>query len=116
MTIHPFAIYVKGEEKVEEESFVVISENTKHGVNAVILFRNKLIEYIKNEYENRIKKIIYVSDGAGSQYKNKLNFLSLVLHYETHMGLNVSGIFLRVALEKVRATDLDELPSHPRHR
>ena len=84
VTIHPFAIYVKGKEKVEEESFVVISENTKHGVNAVILFRNKLIEYIKNKYENRIKKIIYVSDGAGSQYKNKLNFLSLVLHYETH--------------------------------
>ena len=56
MTIYPFAIYVKGKEKVKEESFVVISENTKHDVNAVILFRNKLKEYIKNKFENRIKK------------------------------------------------------------
>lgn len=84
ITIHPFAIYLEGEEKIDIDSFIVISENTKHDIYAVLLFRYKLIDYLKSKYGERIKKIIYVSDGAGSQYKNKSNFLTLADHYNTH--------------------------------
>lgn len=75
-TIHPFALYWKenGEDKMK--SMVVIAESLKHDIIAVYLFQQKLIEFVKREY-NSIKKIIFFSDGAAGQYKNRKNFFNI---------------------------------------
>lgn len=59
---------------------MVISESLKHNVEAVHLFQTQLVAYLKNTKEfAKIKKIIFFSDGAPQQYKNKYNFLDLCL-------------------------------------
>ena len=40
-----------------------------------------MIKFLKQKFgRQNVKKVIYFSDGAGSQYKNKSNFLNLLLH------------------------------------
>lgn len=56
-------------------SFVVISEVLRHDTIAVQVFISKLLTYL-NQLMN-IKKAIFMSDGAASQYKNRKNFASL---------------------------------------
>jgi len=47
----------------------------------VHLFNSKLINHLKEKFgADKVKKIYYFSDGAGSQYKNKFNFLNLARH------------------------------------
>lgn len=85
VTVHPFAVYTKQNNELIEQSLVAISENSKdHDIYSISMFQSKLINFIKNNYENRISKIIYVSDGASSQYKNIFNFYNLLLHYSTY--------------------------------
>lgn len=47
-------------------------------INAVYLFQTKLVEYLRRERKTT-KKIIFFSDGAASQYKNRKNFLNICL-------------------------------------
>lgn len=74
-TIHPFVIYYKESGTIENLSFVIISEVLKHDTIAVQVFISKLITFLKQRMN--IKKAIFVSDGAASQYKNRKNFASL---------------------------------------
>lgn len=74
-TIHPFALYWKENGVDKRKSIVVIAESLKHDVTAVYLFQKKLIEFIKQKLE--IEKIIFCSDGAGGQYKNRKNFFNI---------------------------------------
>ena len=48
----------------------------------VYLFQKSFIAFLKNLLPRRLqpKKIIYFSDGAASQYKNRKNFVNLCLH------------------------------------
>lgn len=74
-TIHPFVIYYMESATLKNLSFVVISEVLKHDTVAVQIFISKLITYLKQQIS--IKKVIFMSDGAASQYKNRKNFASL---------------------------------------
>lgn len=80
-TIHPYVIYHKKNGVVAHTNFVIISEELEHDSSAVNLFNSKLISFMKNRFgQQNIKKIHYFSDGAGSQYKNKYNFVNLLHH------------------------------------
>lgn len=76
-TIHPFLIYYKREnENSNEEAalqhacFCVISDARDHIAYSIHAFMDKMMTTIKTEFP-WIKKIIYFSDGAPNQYKNK---------------------------------------------
>lgn len=80
-TLHPYVIYNRKNNKLRNDNFVIISEGDKHNTTSVHLFNKKLISYLKAKHgEEKIKKIVYFSDGAASQYKNKSNFINLVHH------------------------------------
>lgn len=76
-TVHPFAIYHKVNDEVEMQSFVIISDCLHHKTVAVHVFQRHLIDFIKEKF-TKINKIIYFSDGASAQYKNKKT-LSILL-------------------------------------
>lgn len=81
-TIHPTAIYYKDENNILQlKSLVSISECLSHDTVAVHLFQSKIVEFI-NENLPRIKRIVYFSDGASAQYKNRKNFINLSHHIQ----------------------------------
>ena len=74
-TIHPFEIYYRESGELKHLSFIVISEVLKHDTIAVQVFISHLMSFLKDKIQ--IKKAIFMSDGAASQYKNRKNFASL---------------------------------------
>ena len=79
-TIHPFVVYYKHLEEERHLRYVVISDCLNHDTVAVYLFQRKLITFLKRVLHSPPKKIIYYSDGAASQYKNRKNFSNLCNH------------------------------------
>lgn len=72
-TLHPFVIYYKTsspETEIKCLSICVISENLQHVTTTVHTFHSKVLSLLKAELP-WIEKVMYVSDGASSQYKNK---------------------------------------------
>ena len=84
-TVHPFAIYYKDNDKVEMKSFVIISDCLHHDTIAVHVFQRHLVDFLKENFK-KINKIIYFSDGASAQYKNKKKFINLT-HHRQDFGL-----------------------------
>lgn len=83
-TIHPFVVYFKDSNNVlQHTSFIIISESLIHDSVAVNLYIDKLINFMKSKF-SQILKIIYMTDGAASQYKNKKNFKTMTRHYEEY--------------------------------
>lgn len=80
VTIHPFVIYYRDEDKVKHISYVIISECLEHNTTAVYCFQNKLVQFLKSYFQCAVKKIYYFSDGSAAQYKNKKNFSNLCFH------------------------------------
>ena len=91
-TVHPFVVYYKhlGEER--HLSYVVISDCLHHDTVAVYLFQKALIAFLKRVLPCYPKKIIYFSDGAASQYKNRKNFINLCNH-EADFGIKAEWHF-----------------------
>lgn len=80
-TLHPYVIYYRENQVKKHLNYVIISEKTTHDTSSVHLFNCKLVEYLKQKFsDNNVKKLYYFSDGAGSQYKNKYNFVNLCNH------------------------------------
>ena len=81
-TIHPFVAYHResSNDSIVHHSFVVISDCLHHDTIAVYLFQKKLIEFLVKTLGHLPKRILYFSDGAASQYKNRKNFLNLCHH------------------------------------
>ena len=73
-TLHPFVIYYTHLEKQCHLSYVIVSDCLQHDTVAVYLFQKKLNGFLKHALPTSPKKIIYMSDGAASQYKNRKNF------------------------------------------
>lgn len=90
-TIHPFAIYYKINDEVEMKSFVVISDCLHHDTVAVHVFQRHLVHFIKEKCK-KIDKIIYFSDGASAQYKNKKKIVNLT-HHRQDFGLEAEWHF-----------------------
>lgn len=82
-TIHPFAIYYRENDKICEQSLLIIAESVNHNFEAVYQFHQELFKFVRERF-NVIQKIIFFSDGAGSQYKNKKNFYQLCQYKSTH--------------------------------
>lgn len=79
-TIHPIVVYFKNEmNELEHWSYIIISESLDHDAAAIYLFISKLIKKMKDKFP-LIKKLIYMTDGTGAQYKNLNNFINLYMH------------------------------------
>ena len=73
-------------------SYVIISDCIHHDTIALYLFQKNLITFLKQVLHTGPKKIIYFSDGAASQYKNRKNFVNLCNH-ETDFGVKAEWHF-----------------------
>lgn len=72
---------------------MVFPESINHDATAVHRFNSKMIEYLKSKFgSENVKKLFYFSDGAGSQYKNKYNFVNLLYH-ERDFGVEAEWHF-----------------------
>lgn len=79
-TAHPFVVYYKTEDNLLQHwNFIIISDCMHHDAVAVQLFISKMNKRMESKFK-LIKKITYITDGAGSQYKNKNNFINLYMH------------------------------------
>lgn len=82
-TIHPFVIYYCDNNNLQHINYVIVSEDLHHNTVAVHLFQKKLVIRLKEKFShNGIKKLIYFTDDASAQYKNKNNFINITHHYE----------------------------------
>ena len=81
-TLHPFVVYYKTEEDgdLKHKSYVFVSDRLKHDVQSVYAFQKKLIESLRETIE--LSHVIYFTDGAASQYKNRKNFANLCQHFQ----------------------------------
>ena len=93
-TIHPFVGYYIDSGEIQHLSYVIISECLNHDTTAVYLFQKCFISFLKKVIPatQMIKKMIYFSDGAASQYKNRKNFLNLC-HHKEDFGLSAEWHF-----------------------
>ena len=73
-------------------NYVVISDCLNHDTVAVYLFQTKLIAFLKRVLTYTLRKILYISDGAASQYKNRKFFYNLCNH-ESDFGLKAEWHF-----------------------
>ncbi|CAH0561706.1 unnamed protein product [Brassicogethes aeneus] len=80
-TLHPFVGYYKEGGRMNHKNYIAISESLKHDTVVVHLFQRNFVNFLK-QYVPGLNKIIYFSDGASAQYKNKKNFLNVCLHEE----------------------------------
>lgn len=90
-TIHPICTYYRENNEIKNFSIIIIAESLEHNVNSVYLFQRKMIDFLKKSRRNT-KKVLFFSDGAGSQYKNKKNFLNLCL-FKKDFGLDAEWNF-----------------------
>lgn len=89
-TIHPFVIYYSDSGTLKNFSFIIISEVLKHDTIAVQVFIEKLRNFLKSKIE--LKKAIFMSDGAASQYKNRKNFAS-ICRYKSKYNIDAEWHF-----------------------
>src|SRR5258705_1849904 len=80
-TLHPFVAYYKGSElePTQSKSFVCISDNLEHNTTTLYAFQKKVISCLHTTLPD-LQKIVYFSDGAASQYKNRKNFENVCQH------------------------------------
>ena len=90
-TVHPFVIYYTDSGSTNHISYIVISDCLHHDTIAVNLFQKNLITFLKNQFPTPAK-IIYFSDSAASQYKNRKNFLNLC-HHQADFGIKAEWHF-----------------------
>lgn len=90
-TIHPFVYYYKNDEKICCRNLCIISNHLVHDTISVYTFQKQLINDIKN-ISPTVEKVIYFTDGSGSQYKNKKNFVN-VCHHAKDFGMQAEWNF-----------------------
>ena len=101
-TLHPFVAYFLDSGEVRHLSYVIISDCLHHDTVAVYLFQKWFIAFLKDHLPERLqpKKMIYFSDGAASQYKNRTKTSSICATTEMTSVFQLSGIFLPPHMEK----------------
>ena len=105
VTLHPFVYYYLNDGEVCSRSLCVISDCLDHSTAAVHCFQNHLTEDVKKVAPS-VTKIVYFSDGAGSQYKNKKKKLFEYLHPLKRLW---SCIFLPLLTGRMPVTGLEGL-------
>ena len=89
-TVHHFMVYYMESGMLHQLSYVVISECLHHNTVAVFVFQKSLIEFLSKKFSPQ--KILYLSDGAAAQYKNRKNFLNLC-HHKVDFGIDAEWHF-----------------------
>ncbi len=92
MDYHRFPLPGDMNTNLKSLNSVIISDCLTQDTIAVHRFQRKLIAYLKDHLP--FEKVIYFSDGAASQYKNKKNFINLV-YYEEDFGIPAEWHFLQ---------------------
>ena len=96
-TLHVYVIYFKENNLRKHINYVVFSENINHDATGVDLYNTIMIDFLKKKFgADQVKKLYYFSDGTGSQYKNKFNFLNL-LNHETDFDVEAEWHFFATA-------------------
>ena len=98
-TIHPFvAYYTDRSGKLCHLSYIVVSEALQHDTTAVFLYQRCFIAFLKRFLPSTTqpRKIMYFSDAAGSQYKNRKYFINLC-HHEEDFGILAEWHFFATA-------------------
>lgn len=90
-TVHPFVYYYIKDNKVNSQCICILSDYLEHNTVAVHTFQTHLIRHIMDVIP-QVEKIIYFSDGAASQYKNKKNFIN-ICHHKHDFGLDAEWNF-----------------------
>lgn len=88
-TLHPFVAYIADSHPI---SMCIISDHMEHSTVAVHYFQQVIIEYLRGKHP-LLQKILYYSDGAASQYKNKKNFTNLLFHKKDFHGIEAEWHF-----------------------
>ncbi len=91
-TVHPLVVYFKHLGEEHRLSFVVISDCLQHDTVAASASFSKEVNCLPEVLPSTPQKIIYFSDGAASQYKNRKNFVNLCKH-ETDFGIKAEWHF-----------------------
>ncbi|KAJ8686562.1 hypothetical protein QAD02_022356 [Eretmocerus hayati] len=88
-TLYPVVIYFRRHEgaPLEVLSLCIISDHMKHDASTVNLFQEKIMKEIKILFP-WIKRIIYWTDGAPNQFKNK-NYFSNLCNHQKDFGVEV---------------------------
>lgn len=84
-TVHPSIFYYKSENKIEHKSIVLLSDCTTHDTTAVYILQRTVIPEIKKICP-KVKRIIYVTDGAKQHYKNRFQMINL-MHHQQDFGV-----------------------------
>lgn len=94
-TVHPFAAYTFKNGRIAPLNCVVVSDVLEHSTAVFHAFQNEFIAFLKQEIPD-LSKIIYFSDGAGSQYKNRFNLANL-FHHRDDFGISAEWHFFATA-------------------
>lgn len=94
-SVHPVVYYYRDEQmQLKHKSLVVLSDCLHHDTSAVYLAQKIVIDHIKSTCF--VEKVIYVTDGAAQQYKNRFQFVNLMWH-EEEFGLKAEWHFFATA-------------------
>ncbi|KAJ8672443.1 hypothetical protein QAD02_003702 [Eretmocerus hayati] len=89
-TVHPMVVYYKDSDgEVKVKNYCVISDSTQHTAATIYAFQEKFIGTVKIDLP-RVENVIYFSDGAPTQYKNKNMFVNICLH-KKRFGLGIKS-------------------------
>lgn len=95
VTINPFEIYFRVDGELLHKTLVVISPVMEHNYILVYCCQIELYKFLAKFLPN-IKKTYMITDGAGSQYKNKYNFANITFNkidfgYDTEWHFHASS-------------------------
>lgn len=94
-TIHPFVYYYRKDNALHSHCVCILSDYLHHNTVAVHAVQAHFIRDIKDNIPP-VNKVIYFSDEAGSQYKNKKNFVN-ICHHKHDFGLDAEWNFFGTA-------------------
>ena len=77
-TVFPMVYYYKKNSVIENKSPVFLSDSTKHDIAAAYTVQKILVPHIKRNL--CMRKIIYFTDGAKQNFKNKFQMINLINH------------------------------------
>jgi hypothetical protein len=95
LTLHPFYCVWADQEAPDtfhKHTFMSMSDCLEHNASVIEAFRRSFMEKFISKHQGWLKKIYFISDGTGAQYKNYKNFINL-MQYENKYHIKVEAHF-----------------------
>ena len=105
-TVSTVVVYYKQTVQLKHVSIAVISDNLNYDTIAVYEYQEIVISYHKTNFA--VKKVYYLTDGAGQHFKNKSNFQNLLFH-EKDFGVTAEWHFHATAHGKGACDGIDAI-------